>query len=60
MIDINEFIGLTAVTPIGICPYDVVVTKGSIVVDDKKSICGKAFSNIARRIDGEKVPLLNI
>ena len=60
IIDINEFIGLTAVTPIGVCPYDVVVTKGSIVVDDKKSICGKAFSNIARRIDGEKVPLLNI
>ena len=58
MIDINEFISLTAVTPIGICPQDMVVLKGGIV-DDKKSVCGKAYLNIARRIDGEKVPLLN-
>lgn len=60
IMDSNEFISLCAVTPIGICPFDEFALLGKLITNNKKSKCGKAFLNIAKRLLGEKVPLLNI
>jgi septum site-determining protein MinD len=49
---------------IGIIPEDTgIITstnKGEPIVNDEKSLAGKAYNNVARRIIGEDVPFLDL
>ena len=59
--DVQEILS----TPIiGVIPEDAgIITstnKGEPIVNDEKSLAGQAYSNVARRIMGEDVPLLNL
>lgn len=59
--DVQEILS-TAI--IGVIPEDAgIITstnKGEPIVNDEKSLAGQAYSNVARRIMGEDVPLLNL
>ena len=46
---------ITALTPIGVCPLE---KNEGLAVKNKKSQLGKACTNIAARLLGEKVPVL--
>ena len=49
---------------IGVIPeYTGVITstnKGEPIVNDENSLAGKAYMNVAKRIQGEEVPFLDI
>ncbi len=64
MLNAEDVLELLAVELIGIIPEDesVVVStnRGQPVALDGKSKAGLAFQNIARRLNGEKVPFLNL
>ncbi|MBR6742737.1 MAG: P-loop NTPase [Clostridia bacterium] len=61
---VNEMIDRTSVRIIGIVPKDsglaLLTERGLMCGESKKikSIAGKAFENIAGRLDGEQIPLL--
>ena len=58
--DADRIIGLL----IGIIPEDTgIITstnRGEPIVNDENSLAGKAYLNVAKRIQGEEVPFLNI
>ncbi|MGI6129260.1 MAG: septum site-determining protein MinD [bacterium] len=62
MMDIDDIIDILAVDLIGVVPEDdrivVATNRGEPAVLDSTSRSGQAFRNIARRINGEQVPLL--
>ena len=62
MMDIEDIIDILAVDLIGAVPEDdrivVATNKGEPAVIDTTSRSGQAFRNVARRINGEQVPLL--
>ncbi len=64
MMSIEDVEDILAVNLIGIVPDDekivVSTNRGEPAVTDQKSLAGQAYRNIARRIDGEEVPLLNL
>jgi septum site-determining protein MinD len=64
MLNINDIIETLSVKLIGVVPDDRNITistnKGEPIVLDDKALSGQAFKNIARRITGEEVPLLNL
>lgn len=64
MLTADDVIELLAIELIGIVPEDehVVVSsnRGQPVAMDGKTKAGEAFHNIARRMNGEKVPFLNL
>ena len=64
MLTADDVIELLAIELIGIVPEDehVVVSsnRGQPVAMDGKSKAGEAFHNIARRMNGEKVPFINL
>ncbi len=64
MLDINDIIETLSVKLIGVVPDDRNITistnKGEPIVLDEKAISGQAFRNIAKRIIGEEVPLLDL
>ena len=64
MLAINDVVELLAVDLIGIIPDDenVVVStnRGMPIAMDGKSKAGQAFRNIARRIRGDQVPLIDL
>lgn len=64
MLSSDDIIELLAIDLVGIIPEDenVVIStnKGQPIVLDPKSRAGQAFMNIARRINGETVPLMNL
>jgi septum site-determining protein MinD len=64
MLNADDVLELLAVELIGIVPEDeaVVVStnRGQPVALDGKSKAGLAFQNIARRLNGEQVPFLNL
>ncbi len=64
MLSAEDVIELLAIELIGIIPEDesVVIStnKGQPVALDGKSRAGEAYHNIARRLNGEKVPFLNL
>ena len=64
MLDADDVLELLAIELIGIVPEDenVVVStnRGQPVSMDGKTRAGTAFQNIARRLQGEKVPFLNL
>ncbi len=64
MLTADDVISLLAVDLVGIVPEDenVVIStnKGQPIVLDTKSKAGMAFMNIARRLNGEQVPLMDL
>jgi septum site-determining protein MinD len=64
MISADDVVDLLAIQLLGIVPEDREVmissNQGVPVALDEKSLAGQAFQNIARRIEGESVPLLNL
>ncbi|MBU5592737.1 septum site-determining protein MinD [Clostridium sp. MSJ-4] len=64
MLDIDDIIETLSVKLIGVVPDDRTITistnKGEPIVLDENAMAGKAFRNIAKRITGEEVPLLNL
>lgn len=64
MLDVSDILDSLAIELIGVVPNDKEITistnKGEPAVLDNKSIAGQAFRNIANRITGEKVPLMDL
>lgn len=64
MLNINDIIETLSIKLIGVVPDDRNITistnKGEPIVLDEKATSGQAFKNIARRITGEEVPLINL
>jgi septum site-determining protein MinD len=64
MLSPDDILELLAVELLGIIPEDEVVltssNRGQPVALDKKSRASQAFHNIARRLNGETVPLMNL
>lgn len=64
MLDSEDVLELLAIKLIGIVPEDENVIKstniGKPVVTDERSIAGKAFQNIARRLMGDDIPLIDL
>ncbi|AYD39886.1 septum site-determining protein MinD [Clostridium fermenticellae] len=64
MLDINDILDSLAIELIGVVPDDRSITvstnRGEPIVLDNKAMSGQAFRNIAKRIMGEKVPLMNL
>ena len=64
MLTADDVLELLAIELIGIVPEDenVVISsnRGQPVAMEAKSRAGEAFQNIARRLNGEKVPFLNL
>jgi septum site-determining protein MinD len=62
MMDVDEVVGVLAIDLLGVVPDDERVIRagntGEPVVFDSNCIAGKAYRNIARRIQGEMVPLI--
>jgi septum site-determining protein MinD len=64
MMNIDDIIDILAIDLLGIVPDDesivVSTNKGEPVVMDNKSKAGQAYRNIAKRVTGEEVELLNL
>lgn len=64
MLGIEDVLDVLSIPLLGVIPDDesVVINtnKGEPLVLDKSSISGKAFKNIAKRVTGEEVPVLDL
>ncbi len=64
MISVDDVVDTLSCELIGVIPEDTSIitstNKGEPVVNDEKSLAGMAYLNVARRITGEEVPLLDI
>ena len=64
MMDKQDILEILAIDLLGLVPDDesiiVSTNKGEPAILDQKSLAGQAYKNIARRILGEDVPLLEI
>ncbi|GBF23155.1 septum site-determining protein MinD [Candidatus Gastranaerophilus sp. (ex Termes propinquus)] len=64
MMSVEDVVEILSAELIGIIPEDTgVITstnKGEPIVNDEKSLAGLAYTNVARRIQGEDVPFLNL
>lgn len=64
MMSVDDILEILAIKLLGIVPDDdqivISTNKGEPTVLDDASRPGQAFRNIARRIDGEDVPLMNL
>ena len=64
MLDVPDIIETLSVKLLGVVPDDRSITvstnKGEPIVLDDKAQSGQAFKNIARRLNGEEVPLLKL
>ncbi|MPQ42491.1 septum site-determining protein MinD [Clostridium tarantellae] len=64
MLDISDIIETLSVKLLGVVPDDRCITvstnKGEPIVLDDKAVAGKAFRNIAKRIMGEEVPIMDL
>jgi len=64
MMSIDDIIDILAIDLVGVVPDDekivVSTNKGEPAVTDNKSLAGQAYRNIARRLVGEQVPILDI
>ncbi len=64
MMSVEDVVEILSADLIGIIPEDTgIITstnKGEPIVNDEKSLAGKAYRNVARRIIGEDVPFLNL
>lgn len=63
LMGITEIVGLASITLIGVIPFDgqteELVSSGKTVLEGEKCLAGKAVENVAKRIAGENVPLLD-
>ena len=64
MMSVDDVVEILSAPLIGIIPEDTgIITstnKGEPIVNDEKSLAGKAYKNVAKRIMGEDVPFLNL
>ena len=64
MLDVSDIIETLSIELLGVVPDDKNITvstnRGEPIVLDEEAIAGHAFKNIARRIIGEEVPLLEL
>lgn len=64
MMNIDDMIDILAIDLLGVVPDDesivVSTNKGEPAVVDNNSMAGQAYRNVARRIVGEEVPLINL
>lgn len=64
MLDVSDIIETLSVKLLGVVPDDKNITistnRGEPIVLDEGAFAGQAFKNIAKRITGEEVPLLNL
>ena len=64
MMSVDDVVEILSCELIGVIPEDTnIITstnKGDPVVNNPKSLAGSAYHNVARRITGEEVPLLDI
>ncbi|KKM09012.1 cell division inhibitor MinD [Clostridiales bacterium PH28_bin88] len=64
MMDIDDMIDILAIDLLGVVPEDefivVSTNRGEPAVLDKNSKAGEAYRNIARRVVGENVPLMDL
>lgn len=64
MLDVSDIIETLSVELLGVVPDDKLITvstnKGEPIVLDDKALSGQAFKNIARRLNGEEVPFLDL
>ena len=63
MMNVDDCVDMIGISPIGLIPYDVELFKlalsQDVAVDNPNSEAGTAISNIARRITGEEVPVMD-
>ncbi|MFW6381684.1 MAG: septum site-determining protein MinD [Bacillota bacterium] len=64
MMDIEDMIEILAVNLLGVVPEDdsivVSTNRGEPIALNDKDRAGQAFRNIARRLEGEELPLMNL
>lgn len=64
MMAMDDVVEILAINLIGVVPDDenIVITtnRGEPAVSDKNALAGKAFRNIADRIDGKEVPFMDL
>ena len=64
MMSVEDVVDILSCDLIGIIPEDTgIITstnRGEPIVNDEKSIAGKAYINVAKRIMGEEVPFMNL
>ncbi|HEY5586561.1 MAG TPA: septum site-determining protein MinD [Ruminiclostridium sp.] len=64
MMSIDDIIDILAIDLIGVVPDDekVVIStnRGEPTVNDDRSLAGQAYRNIAKRIQGEDIPIMNL
>ena len=64
MMTIEDIVSILSIELLGVVPDDQTIVistnKGEPAVTDKKSVAGKAYNNIAKRIIGEDLPMMDI
>lgn len=64
MMSVDDVVEILSAELIGVIPEDTgIITstnRGEPIVNNEKSLAGKAYLNVARRIKGEEVPFLDI
>lgn len=64
MMGVDDVLEILSIKLLGVIPEDkdiiLSTNKGDPIVNDENSLAGKAFRNVARRLMGEDVPLLNL
>ena len=64
MLGVNDVLDILSCELIGVIPEDAgIITstnKGEPIVNDEKSLAGKAYLNVAQRILGNEVEFLNL
>jgi septum site-determining protein MinD len=64
MLSMEEVVEILAIDPVGVVPEDEYIlsstNRGEAVVFAQASLAGQSFLNIARRLKGEQVPLMDI
>jgi septum site-determining protein MinD len=62
MLDTPDILDVLAIELLGVVPEDerviVASNQGIPIVTEDNSLAGQAFSNIARRLNGEEVPFM--
>ena len=64
MMNIEDMTDILAIDLLGVVPDDeyivISTNKGEPAARDEKSLAGQAFRNIAKRIMGENVPIMDL
>ena len=64
MMSVDDVVDILSCSLIGIIPEDTgIITstnRGEPIVNSEKSLAGKAYMNVAKRIQGEEIPFLDI